>query len=126
MWGASIAIIPGILSVPAVSYAGIGMVNMLWTWTLKSECPSPVYLTGGLAYGLALGPLFQCLLTGSVASLVWKWWPHRFQDKLAQSSFPVRAFMWITAEAIYVVGPLKPLIIVGYSGPWVLGKIFGM
>jgi hypothetical protein len=63
-WGASLALPPALLGLPAASYAGMAAANILWRLMFERDSPAPVSLSVGLLYGVTFVILLQCVLFG--------------------------------------------------------------
>lgn len=124
-WGASLALLPALLGLPAASYAGIAVVNMLWKVLFGRDSPGPVYFVGGLFYGLTFCVLLQCFLLGAAGDLVWRVSSRRLEPMLLRKSRFAKAAIWVGMEAI-VIPVSFCMTMMAYGGPVLLAWLFGL
>ncbi len=126
-WGAKIALIPGLGAIFPVGYAGVAVVNLLWRQIFSTDAPGIICFFGGVTYGLILGPIFQCVVFGSICHLIWESALKKAPIKWPKSSGPGDILILIAAVSAYIfLGPLLVLTLIGYGGPWFLSEVVGL
>ena len=124
-WGASLALLPGLLGLPAVAYAGAAVVNILWRLSAGHDSAEALALLGGFVYGLAFGPILQCVVVGSITHVVWLLGLRRLSPWLSKTTWPTKALLWIGAETLYVTTFVWALLaLAAYSTPAALSWLF--
>ena len=122
-WGASLALPPALLGLPAASYAGMAAVNILWRLAFGRESPSGIYFVGGLLYGLTFGVLLQCFFFGIVGYFAWRISSRRLASMLLRTTWFVKTALWIGLEIIVI--PISfYMTMAAYGGPALLSWLF--
>lgn len=114
-WGVSLALPPALLGLPAVGYAGTAIVNVLWHLCVGHDSPEGFTILGGLVYGLAAGPLLQCIVVGAAARAIWPLGPWRAGTKSL-----TKIALWVGSELMVVPVSLI-LTSLAYAVPALLG-----
>jgi hypothetical protein len=124
-WGALLALPPAVLGLPAASYAGMAVMNLLWQLMFERESPVVVYVLGGLTYGLICGLLLQCLVLGIAGYLVWNVCPGRLAGWIDGASRTIKVLLVIAIEIIIV--PVSAFMtMAAYAGPAMLAWLFSL
>jgi hypothetical protein len=124
-WGASLALPVGLLGVPAVSYAGMAFVNLLWHLVEDRDAPLLFLLLGGLVYGFTFSLVLPCLIFGMIGHIGWRVVLRRLAPLLGRAPLLVRLSLWVGAAVL--LAPLSfSLALLAYGGPWLLGWLFGV
>jgi hypothetical protein len=122
-WSASLALAPALFGLPATSYAGMSVANMLWRVLFDRDSPTAVYVVVGLVYGLTFGVLLQCFLLGIIGHLAWQVSWRSLQSALVRTSRFVKTVLWIGAEIVVI--PISFYItMMAYGGPAFLSWLF--
>jgi hypothetical protein len=114
-WGVSLALPPALLGLPAVGYGGSAIVNIVWHLTAGHDSPERFAILGGLAYGLAAGPLLQCIVVGAAARVIWPLGPWR-----AGARWLTKIAVWVGSELVVVPVSLI-MTTLAYAVPTLLG-----
>jgi hypothetical protein len=115
-WGASLALPPAVLGLPAASYAGMATVNMIWRLGFGSDAPGIIFAVGGIFYGLMFGVAFQCLLLGTISNIAWRGGLFRLEHITKKMSQLTKAAIWVFMEIMVI--PLSFLLtMAAYGGP---------
>jgi hypothetical protein len=121
-YGISLALPPAVLGFPAVSYAGMATVNMIWRLGFGSDAPGIIFAVGGILYGVTLGVGLQCLVLGTFVHIVWRLSSGWLGRKLPASPI-AKGAIWVVLEL--VVLPLSFLMtMLSYgAGPVFLARL---
>ncbi len=122
-WGVFLALPPALLGLPAVSYAGIAVVNMVWHLLFGQDSPRAVYYLGGLVYGLSFGVLLQCLLFGIAGHLIWQVGSQHLTPFLDSTSRLTKVVL-VAGLEIIIVPVSFYMTMIGYGGPAFLSWLF--